>query len=192
MKTLFAKVVSTFKNEDIKEFALYCMENLPEYFWNIPASTSGKYHPVTDLGEGGLVRHSLMTYKVLADLFEIANFCPNNTMKESLLFAALFHDCCKCGTENTSTENTLHEHPLLAAGFIADRFMEFSEKHSTHFYIENIVNSISCHMGKWNISKYSKTILPIPVEQDEKIVHQADYIASRKYCLFDENFFNSL
>lgn len=72
MKETFYKVVNNFKNETLKEFAIYCADRLPEYFWEIPASTSGKYHPITDLGEGGLVRHSLMTYKVVTDLIRMS------------------------------------------------------------------------------------------------------------------------
>ena len=77
MKTLFAKVVNTFKNEDIREFALYCMENLPEYFWSIPASTSGKYHPITDFDEKYWNEQGLQTRYYNTDLHKGAFYIPN-------------------------------------------------------------------------------------------------------------------
>ena len=30
----------------------------PEYFWYVPASSTGKYHPDFAQGEGGLIRHT--------------------------------------------------------------------------------------------------------------------------------------
>ena len=47
-------------------------------------------------------------------------------------------------------------------------------------------------MGKWITSNYSDTILSEPETEIEQLVHNADYIASRKYCLYDEEFFNNL
>ena len=68
MKQLFEKVImNEIENEELRNFALYSANEIPNYFWEIPASSSGKYHPITDLGEGGLVRHPLMVCKVAID-----------------------------------------------------------------------------------------------------------------------------
>ena len=36
-------------------------------------------------------------------------------------------------------------------------------------------------MGRWNTSKYSKEILSTPQTNFQKLIHTADFIASRKY-----------
>ena len=191
MKETFYKVVNNFKNETLKEFAIYCADRLPKYFWEIPASTSGKYHPITDLGEGGLVRHSLMTYKVVTDLIEMSDRELDTETKETLQFSALFHDCCKCGTDENSIGHTSHEHPLIASRFLSTKYYEFSTRTNKKVNINAICSCIESHMGKWNTSKYSDVVLPTPKDWREILVHQADYIASRKYCLFDEEFFKN-
>ena len=35
-------------------------------------------------------------------------------------------------------------------------------------------------MGQWSISKYSDAVLPKPITKMEIMVHQMDYLASRK------------
>ena len=50
-------VLNTFENDDIKDFAIVLLDNLPEYIWHVGASSTGKYHPAYSLGEGGLMRH---------------------------------------------------------------------------------------------------------------------------------------
>ena len=61
--TLIELVSSLIKTEKIREFVLNFLENeVPEYFKTIPASSSGKYHPASSLGEGGLVLCSKISF----------------------------------------------------------------------------------------------------------------------------------
>ena len=39
-------------SEELRHFALYATDKIPEYFWTIPASASGKYHPRNRFGRG--------------------------------------------------------------------------------------------------------------------------------------------
>ena len=63
-KTIFDSILNTFENEDIKEFAISCIDAAPDYFYHVGASSTGKYHPQYALGEGGLVRHTLALLKL--------------------------------------------------------------------------------------------------------------------------------
>lgn len=186
-KTFINKEITS---EELKDFALYVTDKIPEYFWTIPASSSRKYHSATDLGEGGLVRHSLMTARVAIDLLNTIRDETFITNKNEIILACLFHDCCKNGIENSG--HTKHTHPLVAANFINQMGIEYKRNFYTGFdliKINVIAEMISTHMGKWTTSKYSKEELPAPFYAEEIFVHQCDYIASRKYCLFDEEFF---
>ena len=42
---IFESLLGTFENEDIKKFAESCIDTIPSYFWEVGASSTGKYHP---------------------------------------------------------------------------------------------------------------------------------------------------
>lgn len=54
----FDREITWIHDEKIRKFAQYCVDNLPDYFFTVPASSSGKYHPSYALADGGLVRHT--------------------------------------------------------------------------------------------------------------------------------------
>lgn len=62
---LVEPILNTFENEDIKEFAIVLLDNLPEYIWHVGASSTGKYHPSYCLGELGLMRHQIAVVRFL-------------------------------------------------------------------------------------------------------------------------------
>ena len=49
---VFTKEISYIKNLKYKENAMKLIELLPDYFFEIPASSTGKYHPSYALGTG--------------------------------------------------------------------------------------------------------------------------------------------
>ena len=52
MKDEFYKAISKINDTDLREACSKLADGLPAYFWTAPASSSGKYHPMCDLGEG--------------------------------------------------------------------------------------------------------------------------------------------
>ena len=54
--------------EHWKELAKELILDMPEYVWTIPASSSGKYHPESDLGTGGLIRHMMSVAKIADEI----------------------------------------------------------------------------------------------------------------------------
>lgn len=54
MKECFENEIAWIHSQDIQQFAKYCVDNLPDYFFTVPASSSGKYHPSYALGEAVL------------------------------------------------------------------------------------------------------------------------------------------
>lgn len=55
--------------------------------------------------------------------------------------------------------------------------------------LEIIVTTNESHMGQWNTDKKSPVVLPLPKNKYQKMVHLADYLASRKdlELTFEEN-----
>ena len=203
-KELFRKVIVSELGPTtpaLCKFSLELLGELPDYFWKESASSTGKYHPEYELGEGGLARHSLMVYRWLKMFLE-ANDRNMSEFLPGMVVACLFHDCCKRGLpDNICSEHTLFEHPLLAAKFIIDRAEKFAAKNKNLFeetiededaFKHNVaiaVSAIETHMGKFNTSKHSDVVLPRPSNAIQYMVHLADYAASRKCTKFDNDAF---
>ena len=187
----FAVELGFISNTRIRDFVSYILDNLPDYFRHIGASTNGKYHPAYTIGEGGLIRHTKAAVAIAQDLFkaDFYNFTDND--KDVVTAALILHDGLKCGMWE---DHTAFDHPLLMSDFILKKYSEFVEKNNMnniildlHFgtKVMAIADAISSHMGKWNTSKYSDAVLPIPETDIQKCVHLCDYLASRKHLIFD-------
>ena len=55
---VFKTELEWIQDEKVNAFATAAVNALPEYFYSVPASSTGKYHPAYATGEGGLVRHT--------------------------------------------------------------------------------------------------------------------------------------
>lgn len=179
---VFKKELEYIKDNDIKESLKIMINKIPEYFFHIPASSTGKYHPVYSLGEGGLLRHTKSAIRIAYELFGIYKF-PDRT-KDLIIFSLLLHDSVKKGIEES--KYTLFDHPLVASEFVQNNQKELKLSEDD---VNFVCGCISSHMGRFNTSDYSDTILPIPKTPEQKFVHMCDYLASRKVILlsFDEN-----
>ena len=170
------------KDALLKEFMEFCVEEAPDYFFEMPASTTGKFHPAYTLGEGGLIKHTKAAVKIAEDLL---NLEQNQHLNADLIISALIlHDSIKKG--NGGSKYTVTEHPLYAADFIGEQLeafdMDDEEREELAERVTEIQRLIRSHMGQWNLDyRLGKELLPKPQEEDEKFVHTCDYLASRKY-----------
>ena len=60
----FEMELSYINDKKIKEALLKVIKLLPDYWFTIPASSTGKYHPEYALGDGGLLRHSKAAMRI--------------------------------------------------------------------------------------------------------------------------------
>lgn len=172
--------LDTISSLEISQFGHYLLNRIPDYFFSVPASSSGRYHPIGDLGEGGLVRHSIAVKKMLEHLFEPEGYYEFTDREKDLLrLAALFHDSFKSGTQEMYEQDihTKHLHPVYAAQFVvmSSIMAEFDYKDACF-----IADAIISHMGQWNKKLRNSGILPKPITAAQKVLHLADYLASRK------------
>lgn len=178
MKEIFDEVLATIENDDIREFTKNAIDKIDNWFYVAPAASSGRHHPRTSLGEGGLARHSVSVVRFLNYILEPETIHDQFTSRERDLMrvAALFHDTKKSGNQEDYELNpqTRFEHPLLAADFI--RSMSGLPKNELDF----CADIISTHMGQFNTSKRSEIILPKPQDKYQILVHLCDYISSRR------------
>jgi hypothetical protein len=170
------------KNERLRDNLSIIIDNLPDYFFTVPASSTGKYHPSFDLGEGGLIRHSKVAFRIGVELLNTKTFGDDFTAdeKDLLLMSILVHDGLKMG--KIEEKYTRFDHPVLMADYIS----EIKDKLTlSEDEIKFMHDAIISHMGEWNTSQYSKTILPTPETKYQKFVHLCDFIASRKFLDFN-------
>lgn len=180
MKTQLNNELELIPDTALRTLAAAVLHSAPDCFWTMPAATTGKYHPQISLGTGGLVRHTKAVVRLTIHLLNMAGI-PEESAEYSLaIAAAILHDCCK---KNDSEKYTAFDHPTRAANLIAksaaihNTLVKGSYKAST---IRTLCAIVECHMGRWNVCPRTGATLPTPLTPLQRLVHTADYLASRK------------
>ena len=176
--TLFANELNDIQDIKLRQFAIQLIANAPDYFFTVPASSSGKYHPYFAREVGGLVKHTRCV--VFYAICNAESFDFDSHTRELAIIAALAHDIKKQG-DNNKGEHTVWEHPELAYNFV----LEMQKLNPELINIEDatiIANAILSHMGKWqHYSQYTKDRkqYPLPKTLFDYAIHSADYMAIR-------------
>lgn len=177
------KIVSA----DIKDFTYQAFSEVDEKFWTYPASSSGKYHPPEDNGEGGLVRHVVKGVAVVEQFGRRAKFTGREM--DMAISAFLLHDTCKNGVVWDSP-HTDYTHGLTAAKWL-EKF-DLADAMAK----EQILNAVRYHMAPWcyvvspyedrpytkaemnlNLDELTRAMYPTRVES---AIQEADYWSSRQ------------
>lgn len=173
---LFKEELALIKNETIKQFALNGIAILPDYFFEMPASTTGKYHPSYALGKGGLLRHTKAMVGIIIMLvgMEMWSMGLSSDDIDLAIASAILHDGWKKG--DATTKWTTKDHPLFAVRELKKDDIASKILPDEQFKI--VCGCMESHMGQhWSPED---AFLPKPATKLEKLVHQADYLASRK------------
>ncbi len=177
---MVAPILATIVNEDIREFAKVLVEGLPNYIWEVGASSTGKYHPEYSLGLGGLMRHQIAVVRFLNYFFDLEQYNTKFTSREMDLMkvAGLVHDGRKSGehTDYEKSKYTKFDHPIQMANVIRS----YDGQYLNHDELEFMAHCVESHMGQWATDKKSSVVLPKPMDEYQQFVHLADYLASRK------------
>lgn len=176
---MFENEISNIKNSAIRDIVTHMLTVIPDYFYYIPASSSGRYHPDFALGEGGLVRHVRAAVKIAKDL-SILEMEDMNDMEMDIAYAALIlHDCYKAGDPDGDYDPrfrymTVTEHPVLM-------YNKLLAEYPGNLDARAIAEAILTHMGQWNTKyKSTETFAPKPETKIQKFVHLCDFLSSRK------------
>lgn len=174
---VFEKELLYIKDDDIKKSTKYMLSILPDYFYVIPASSTGKYHPTFSLGNMGLVRHVKSAVRIAIELFNDKSIC-NFTSKEKdlILMAIILHDGLKKGKEER--KYTCFNHPILMADYLLENEKNIEMSKEDIIIVANLIRK---HMGPWTRDFSGKVILEEPTSDMEKFVHLCDYLSSRKF-----------
>lgn len=191
-KELLYSEVEMIESEDIREFVKLALADAEPEFWLVPASSTGKYHPAEDNGDGGLVRH---VYKGSAGVIPQYARRADFTQRELDMARAAFlvHDIKKNGW--VWGEFTDYTHGLIASQWLEQFPLEDEAAKA------EILEAVRYHMGKWVVavnkpSDRELTPEEVAVNLEEvmvsinhqsqivRAVQEADYWSSRKEMSF--------
>jgi len=162
--------VNLISSPAIRNYVLECIRRTPEYFWAVPSSSSGKYHPQDENTKGGTVLHTRRAVRIAEDLCRMYNVIGED--RDCVIAATIMHDFCKNGYPR-DMRYTVSGHGSLwiNIGQTKENYKGFKDSKMAM----TIGRLIACHMGRFDIPFLAgATIL-------DTIVQTADYISSREY-----------
>jgi 23S rRNA maturation-related 3'-5' exoribonuclease YhaM len=131
------------------------------------ASSTGKYHPKFANGDFGLSRHTkavVAFVRVICDAFPELN-------EDTLVTAAIAHDMIKYTTDEDK--------------YTAKNHADDSANKLDSVGLKDEARLVRSHMGRWDAERDKTGAIKKPEQFDEKMLHLADYIASKKFITID-------
>ena len=168
----FKRELDLIVNEDLRMMVKsYLEESVPEYFWEIGASSSGKFHPAFSQGKGGLVRHTKAVVMFAEELLRMSSYAfMRDEYKDYVIAACLVHDTAKYGAKEYDKAEYKNHAPAAAVAF--DTWCISLDYDCSEF----LLNAIASHMGQWSTDRDDR-----PFTNIDRCVHMADYMASRPF-----------
>lgn len=186
LKNKFETELSYIKNERILESGKILVNMLPDYFFLVPASSTGKYHPKYTTGEYGLYKHVKAAVRIAKELLilEMYQNIFTETEQDLMILALILHDGFKNGV--IKEKYTRFDHPLIMAKFINENKDKLK---LTDDERKILTDCIKTHMGQWVNDYRGNKVLEKPTTKTQKFVHLCDFLASRKIINveFDSN-----
>jgi HD superfamily phosphohydrolase YqeK len=165
----FEKEISLIEDKSLQDFTVFYLDNfVPNYFWKIGASSSGRFHPQFAQGDGGLVRHTKAVVLFAQELLHNSYSYLEQVYKDYVILACIVHDTIKYGFKEFD-KTAYSEHAENASERVSKAWEEYFQEYAPQF----LLNAISAHMGKWGNTKQMTNI--------DRCVHTADYVASRNF-----------
>ena len=176
-KSVFKELLDKFETEEMRLYCEDMIENIPDYIFTMPSSTSGKFHNATQCKPHGQIYHIIMFGAIMN--YRLALKCnkekfDNPINRDAMRCVPIFHDAIKCGWNGSTF--TVHDHPMLAGAWVRETKVD----HDIDSRIkEMIARMCERHSGEWTSSKRSKIVLPEPETEMEILVHECDILSSR-------------
>lgn len=161
--------VSCINDDEVREQTIDAIaRGVPEYFWHVPATGSGKYHNPFSRHKHGLWIHVKMVFSAYERFVNSFEQMDLITAYEADCgrAAVLLHDMLKYGHEYSSGDSSVSNHDKLGAHWLT---------HNTPLD-PAVIACVDSHNGKW----YDGMTPRYQEEPLEILVHMADMAASTK------------
>ena len=163
--SLYNQEIRLLQNKEKQEKTLNLLaSSVSEKMKTVPASSSGKYHPLFAQGEGGLIRHSKA---VAQGAYALAGMLNVPGDKDRFVVAGLMHDMWKLGPEG-KFGFTDPKHGSLAADAL------------NRAGLSDAADLAGPHMGNFSKGQY-KNAMKISTF-DQRLLNNADWLMSRTYA----------
>ena len=171
---LFCTELDLIDDNALLQFTKWYLDNkVGAWFWEDGASSSGKYHPKFAQGHGGLVRHTRAVVMVCNELLRLNSYAyMSDDYKNYAIIACILHDTCKYGTADAKDMNCYKRHGAIAARAVRDAWLDYFGSPAPDL----LLMAIRSHMGQWTEPREDR-----PFTNLDRLVHMADYIASRRF-----------
>lgn len=140
-----------------------------KYFFQAPASSSGKYHPeCSRVKPGGLVRHTIRAVEIGKQLSRAMDF--SETQTDIVLASLILHDIWKnkyqthASSAGVEINETIKANPSLIQQAKPEEYAE-------------IIKCVTYHMGPWTEKAHRKHMGDYTLTQ--LVVYLSDYLSSR-------------
>lgn len=160
----------------------YMDECVADWFYEVGASASGKFHPKFSQGKGGLVRHTKAVVMFAEELLRLSSYAyMRMEYKDYVIAACIVHDTAKYGLTGDMDKTVYKDHAKNAAKLFENWCLTECDYRPSEF----LLGAIRSHMGQWSTDREDK-----PFTSVDRCVHEADYMASRSFidipCIVDE------
>ncbi len=174
---VFEPMLTNFETDLMKDYFSDMVQEIPDYIFTMPSSTTGKYHNKTQCETYGQVYHAYMFSEILnyrLNLKGNKEKYNNPILRDCMRCVPVFHDAIKCGLNGS--QYTVHEHPMLAHDWVLKTVVE----HDIDSKLKKLIAELcAAHSGEWTSSKRSSVILPEPKNDMELFIHECDILSSR-------------
>jgi hypothetical protein len=158
--------VTLIEDPELREQTISALgRGVPDYFWEVPATGSGKYHNIYSRRKYGLWVHVKMVFTVYERIVRSEIEQGNITKQEADMgrAAILLHDMLKYGHAYESGDSTVPNHDKLAGHWLA---------HNSELP-QPVIDAVKAHNGPWYDG-------PEPSSKLDQLVHHCDMVASTK------------
>lgn len=175
---VFEPVLAEFETEEVKLWLQDMIKQIPDYIFDMPASTTGKHHNKTQCLPHGQIYHILMFCAIANYRLELKynkEKYSDPMRRDGMRCVGILHDAIKCGWN--AGKFTVHDHPILASEWVLNAEVEHNIDTELKEFIAGLCAS---HSGEWTTAKRgSKVVLPEPQTEEQMFCHECDYLASR-------------
>lgn len=168
-------VLKSFETQSFKDYFTDMYWLIPDYVFDIPASTSLKYHNKEQCSEHGLIIHILMFQAIVEYIINLEYLSSKMTpeLRDAYRTIPFLHDSQK----TNGGKYTVSNHPVLAYDFVMNSKVEHDLPNDRKEFVAKLC---LIHSGQWNTEyKSGKEIMPKPDTMWEFIAHMCDYLSSR-------------
>jgi len=165
-------------DKKVREFTKLCVTQSPDYFFlDCPSSSTGKYHPLDELGADGVLIH---TKKVYTMAYELVKGMACEGSRDVVLAACVIHDLRKQGLVKRG-HTDMRRHCALAADLV-DEVQEATQLLTKEQH-DMLRGCVGYHLGPWSYEPWKKPLSEYTAE--ELVVYISDFTVSKRFVQVD-------